>query len=244
MTKVTSIVSNTYNKKNRRVRQQHHVGLFEINITLIMEEDVPALNFLLKGLFRMCLAPIMIEILYSPERWTVKATRALLASFSAFPPYWIFGGILELPWVISTNTQSLLEIGYGRPFLWKNFEIKKIAQLTWCASVNKKPLNKISEARSGHLSWKILDRWFFIFTVLSSRKLRKTKLHSSRMHTARLLTVSPSMHCAWGVPAGGGVSAVGVSAVGGVCSWGRGSAPGEGGIPACTEADPPSEQNS
>ena len=66
------------------------------------------------------------------------------------------------------------------------------------------------------------------------------------MHTARLLTVSPSMHCAWGVPAPGGACSggvpapgEGVSAVGGVCSWGRGSAPGEGGISACTEADPP-----
>ena len=107
--------------------------------------------------------------------------------------------------------------------------------------MNKKPLNKISEGRSGHLSLKILDRWFFIFTVLSSRKLRKIKLHSSRMHTARLLTVSPSMHCAWGVPA-----------LRGACSRGGVSAPGGGGLlpgrvvsqHALKQTLPPSEQNS
>ena len=75
------------------------------------------------------------------------------------------------------------------------------------------------------------------------------------MHTVHLLTVSPSMHCAAGCLLPGGVSApgggegclllgggclllgggllLGVSAsIGGVCSWG-------GGVPACTEADPP-----
>ena len=79
-----------------------------------------------------------------------------------------------------------------------------------------------------------------------------TRLHSSRMHTARLLTVSSSMHCAgegsafggcllWGVCFHGGVcfggsTSRGMSASRGVCFWG-------GGIPACTEADPPCEQN-
>ena len=58
----------------------------------------------------------------------------------------------------------------------------------------------------------------------------KTRLLSSRMRSARTLTVSPSMLC------GRGVSAPGGSSPGGVCSWG-------GGIPACTEADPPCEQN-
>ena len=60
-------------------------------------------------------------------------------------------------------------------------------------------------------------------------------MHSSRMCTVRLLAVSPSMHCAWGV-----------SALGGVCSGGGASAPrrcllsgGVSDIPACTEADPP-----
>ena len=69
-----------------------------------------------------------------------------------------------------------------------------------------------------------------------------TRLHSSRMHTARLLTVSPSMHCAGGVSALGGCLLWGV-----VCSWGC-LLPGYvclgGGIPACTEAERPCEQNS
>ena len=71
--------------------------------------------------------------------------------------------------------------------------------------------------------------------------MSSTRLHSSRMRTARALTVSPSMLC------GGG----GVSAPGGRCLLPggcllRGSAPGGGGIPACTVADhthPPCEQN-
>ena len=48
------------------------------------------------------------------------------------------------------------------------------------------------------------------------------------MHTARALTVSPSMLCVGGMSAPGG----------GCLVWGV-SAPREGGIPACTEADPP-----
>ena len=57
------------------------------------------------------------------------------------------------------------------------------------------------------------------------------------MHTARLLTVSPSVHCAGGgrvsAPEGGAWSRGGLLP-GGVSAsiWG-------GGIPACTEADPP-----
>ena len=73
------------------------------------------------------------------------------------------------------------------------------------------------------------------------------------MHTARLLTVYPSMHYTGRVSAPGGGCLV---PVGGVCSRGEGawsrwgvsalegvSAMGGlllgGGIPACTEADPP-----
>ena len=55
------------------------------------------------------------------------------------------------------------------------------------------------------------------------------------MRTARALTVSPSMLCAGGVSAPGGV---GCLLWGGVCFGGGMSAPG-GCIPACTEADPP-----
>ena len=83
-------------------------------------------------------------------------------------------------------------------------------------------------------------------------KSSKTRLHSSRMRTARALTVSPSMLCVWG-----GVSAPGEGCLlwGVSAPWGgllpRGvSAPrwggawsGGGGIPACTEVDPPCEQN-
>ena len=52
-----------------------------------------------------------------------------------------------------------------------------------------------------------------------------TRLHSSRMHATRLLAVSPSMRCSGGC------------LLRGVCSG--------GGIPACTEAEPPPprEQN-
>ena len=80
----------------------------------------------------------------------------------------------------------------------------------------------------------------------------KQELHSSRMHTARLLTVSPSMHCTGGVCVARGVPCRGVSLPGGLLAGGclaRGSpCPGGsacwgvcllGGIPACTEADPP-----
>ena len=61
--------------------------------------------------------------------------------------------------------------------------------------------------------------------------------------------------CSQGGLLGWGVSAPGGSVYGGVCSWGEGggstqgrSASGGGsalggGIPACTEADPPCEQN-
>ena len=76
------------------------------------------------------------------------------------------------------------------------------------------------------------------------------RLHSSSMHTARLLTVSPSMYCAGGclVPGGvclvGGVPGPGEGAwPGGCVVWGGGclvrEGGGGGGIPACTEADPP-----
>ena len=89
-------------------------------------------------------------------------------------------------------------------------------------------------------------------SILPCPKLRLqavTRLHASRMHTTYLLTVSPSMHCAGGVCFWGGLGVVsapgGLSALGGVCSEGVCFWRGEcGGIPACTEADPPCEQNS
>ena len=68
-----------------------------------------------------------------------------------------------------------------------------------------------------------------------------TRLHSSRMHTARVLTVSPSMLCDGGVSAPGGDWSRGPGSAGGAWSWGAWSQ--GGGIPACTEADPPCEQN-
>ena len=69
------------------------------------------------------------------------------------------------------------------------------------------------------------------------------------MHTARLLTVSPGMHCAGGclpLGVGGQLPGGGVCLPGGRYLLGGVPAPeGEGGgIPACTEADPPCEQNS
>ena len=71
------------------------------------------------------------------------------------------------------------------------------------------------------------DTWLVVIPIWTHTRKR---LHSSRMHTVRLLPVSPSMHCAGG----------------GVCSprgqGGRGAGGGCG-IPVCTEADPPCEQN-
>ena len=86
-------------------------------------------------------------------------------------------------------------------------------------------------------------------TTLFGWKLLLTRMHSSRMRTTRLFPVSPSMHCSWG-----GVCSQGVSALGrGVCFWVVSAPRGGGvcscvcsggiGIPACTEADPPCEQN-
>ena len=98
----------------------------------------------------------------------------------------------------------------------------------------------------------------------------ETRLDSSRMHTVHLLTVSPSMRCtgggagpgvpwSWGVPGLGGVCSRGVSgpgvpgpwagsALGGFCLGGGVCSGGclvlGGSIPACTEANPPCEQNS
>ena len=85
-------------------------------------------------------------------------------------------------------------------------------------------------------------------TTLFGWKLLLTRMHSSRMRTTRLFPVSPSMHCSWGVsaPRGcllwGGVFAPGWCLLpgGGVCSC---VCSGGVGIPACTEADPPCEQN-
>ena len=72
------------------------------------------------------------------------------------------------------------------------------------------------------------------------------KLHENvtRMHSSRMRTVRNSSHllrgvstCFRGLPAPGGFCSRGVSALegclfqAGACSW--------GGIPACTEADPP-----
>ena len=64
------------------------------------------------------------------------------------------------------------------------------------------------------------------------------------MHSSRMRTVCNSCRLLEGVPGPGGgclvpgVCSQGVSGPGGVPVPG-GSAPGRGGIPACTEADPP-----
>ena len=92
----------------------------------------------------------------------------------------------------------------------------------------------------------LVQNWSFSFV---NEKYKETRLHSSRMHTARLLTVSPSLHCTGGGLVRGDVCSRGVPGPGGVCFggcllWGV-PGPQEGcGIPACTEADPPCEQNS
>ena len=73
---------------------------------------------------------------------------------------------------------------------------------------------------------------YFPSAYFFNRKFNiKTSMHSSRKRTARLLPVSPSMHCAGGVSAPGGVC----SGSGGVCSGGGFCLAGC--IPACTEAD-------
>ena len=76
----------------------------------------------------------------------------------------------------------------------------------------------------GILKWPY-NQHYGLFTL-------RTRLHSSRMRTARSLTVSPSMLC-WG----GGVP--GLGRLGGVPALGGSGACSGGGIPACTEADPP-----
>ena len=71
----------------------------------------------------------------------------------------------------------------------------------------------------------------------------KTRMHSSRMRTGRSLTVCRGGECLQrGVSAIEGVCSWGVSAPRGVSALGGGLLRG-GGIPACTEADPPCEQN-
>ena len=69
----------------------------------------------------------------------------------------------------------------------------------------------------------------------------KSRLHSSRMRTAHALTVSPSILCARGVHGPGGWGGVHGSGGG---AWSRGMhGPSGGGIPSCTEADPPPVNN-
>ena len=73
-----------------------------------------------------------------------------------------------------------------------------------------------------------------------------TRMHSSRMRTARSLTVSPNMLWSGGeVPGPGGCLVWGVPAwsQGGACLVPEGAClVGGGGIPACTEADPPMDR--
>ena len=72
-------------------------------------------------------------------------------------------------------------------------------------------------------------------TAFTQTAVLKTILHSSRMRTTRSLTVSPSMLCSRGGGAWswGGAWSQGVPGTGGCLVLGG------GGIPACTEADPP-----
>ena len=102
-------------------------------------------------------------------------------------------------------------------------------------------MNGILSARACGLSG--LYRWLVTLTSTT------TRLHSSRMHTARVMTISPSMLCGRGVPAprgracSWGVPAPGRILLGGGCLLWCLLLRGWGGIPAFTEADPPSEQN-
>ena len=91
---------------------------------------------------------------------------------------------------------------------------------------------------------RILLECFLVILKLAPNIFHKQG-HSSRMHTARVLTVSPSMLCAGGVPGLGGcaqgeflVRGEG-GAWSGRCLVQEGCLVRGGGIPSCTEADPP-----
>ena len=81
-----------------------------------------------------------------------------------------------------------------------------------------------------------------IARVPTPTKMCQTILHSSRMRTAHALTISPSLLCTGGVR-GGCAWSRGVPGLGGAWSKGTWSGGGGclvgGGIPACTEVDPP-----
>ena len=100
--------------------------------------------------------------------------------------------------------------------------------------------------------WTIKYTIYYILYTVNVLAPYNTRLHTRRMCTTHTLTISPNMLCARGV------SAAGVSAVGGVCSSGMSTPKGcllqegvcsqgtsavggcllwGGGIPACTEAD-------
>ena len=64
-----------------------------------------------------------------------------------------------------------------------------------------------------------------LFSRIVAENCTKTRLHSSRMHTACLLTISPSMHCAGGLPVPRGClllgGLLGSLPKGGVCPGGE-----------------------
>ena len=77
-------------------------------------------------------------------------------------------------------------------------------------------------------------------TAFTQTTVLKTILHSSRMRTTRSLTVSPSMLCSrGGCLVRGGAWSWGVPGPRGCLVLGGPGPGGGGGIPACTEADPP-----
>ena len=71
----------------------------------------------------------------------------------------------------------------------------------------------------------------YVCQISSRMETIPVSMHSSRMHTACLLAVSPSMHCSGGC-----------LLLGGVYFWGV-SAPKGSGIPACTEAALPRQND-
>ena len=140
---------------------------------------------------------------------------------------------------------------------WKRFsqlQLDRFTVLKQSLHVDQTPVLSFGPRPRSPMS---LARKFF--NIINMDKcLLNTRMHYSRMRTGRSLTVCRSL-LPEGVCSGGGVFALGVSAVwgvsalggclllGGVCSGGGGvSALGEGylvpvgvGIPACTEADTP-----
>ena len=121
----------------------------------------------------------------------------------------------------------------------------KTSWTTGCPQLQLAHLVKIFDRKKLH-NFTLCMKSIHFWRICKQHLMFFTRMHSSRMRTARSLTVSPSMLCSRGgclVPGSawsqGGVCSGGVPGPEGVPAWSGGG----GGMPACTEADSPCEQN-